>query len=115
MVSTFRLVLSQTGPMNISMTKSPNLSPIDHLWDVLGYEVHSMNVQLTNLHQLCDARISTRTRISTPAGIHVTKKDELVLKAKGVLTSISMAFLIKSILHVVTLKLTFWPFDLPEN
>ena len=34
--------------------QSPDLSPVEHLWDVLQQEIVIMDVQLTNLQQLCD-------------------------------------------------------------
>jgi len=34
--------------------QSPDLNPIEHLWDVEEQEIHIMDVQLTNLQQLCD-------------------------------------------------------------
>ncbi len=37
---------------------SPALNPLEHLWDVVEREIHIMDVQLTNLQQLCDAIMS---------------------------------------------------------
>jgi len=32
--------------------QSPDLNPVEHLWDVLEQEIHIMDVQTTNLQQL---------------------------------------------------------------
>ncbi len=38
--------------------QSPDLNPIEHLWDVVEREIRIMDVQPTNLQQLCDAIMS---------------------------------------------------------
>ncbi len=44
--------------------QSPDLNPIEHLWDVVEREIRIMDVQTTNLQQLCDAIMSIWTKIS---------------------------------------------------
>ncbi len=44
--------------------QSPDLNPIEHLWDVVEWEIHIMGVQPTNLQQLRDAIMSILTKIS---------------------------------------------------
>lgn len=45
-----------------NLHKSTDLNPIEHLWDVLEKEINSINVQLTNLLQLCDADMPALSR-----------------------------------------------------
>ncbi len=40
--------------------QSPDLNPIEHLWDVVEREIRIMDVQLTNLQQLRDASLGQR-------------------------------------------------------
>ena len=40
-------------------SQSSDLNPVEHLWDGVEQEIHSMNVQLTNLQKLRDAIMST--------------------------------------------------------
>ncbi len=44
--------------------QSPDLNPIELLWDVVEREIHIMDVQLTNMLQLRDAIMSIWTKIS---------------------------------------------------
>ncbi len=44
--------------------QSPDLNPIEHLWDVEEREILIMDVQTTNLQQLCDAIMTIWTKIS---------------------------------------------------
>ncbi len=48
--------------------QSPDLNPIEHIWDVVEREIHIMHVQPTNLQQLCDAIMSIWTKISEEWG-----------------------------------------------
>ncbi len=57
--------------------QSPDLNPIEHLWDVVEREIHIMDVQLTNLQQLCDAIISIWTKISDECFQHLHSKKLL--------------------------------------
>ncbi len=44
--------------------QSPDLNPIEHLWDVVEREIHIMDVQSTNLQQLREVIMSIWTKIS---------------------------------------------------
>ncbi len=67
--------------------QSPDLNPIEHLWDVVKREIHIMDVQPTNLQQLRDAIISIWTKISEEFFQHLVesmlRRIKAVLKAKG--------------------------------
>ncbi len=67
--------------------QSPNLNPIEHLWGVVEREIRIMDVQLTNLQQLCDAIMSIWTNISEECFQNLvesmTQRIKAVLKAKG--------------------------------
>ncbi len=67
--------------------QSPDLNPIEQLWDVVEREIHIMDVQTTNLQQLCDAIMSIWTKISEECFQHLVEsmpqRIKAVLKAKG--------------------------------
>ncbi len=67
--------------------QSPDLNPIEHLWDVVEQEIHIMDVQPTNQQQLCDAIMSIWTKISEECFQHLVesmpRSIKAVLKAKG--------------------------------
>uniref|UniRef100_A0A8C1UPJ7 Transposable element Tcb1 transposase n=1 Tax=Cyprinus carpio TaxID=7962 RepID=A0A8C1UPJ7_CYPCA len=68
--------------------QSPDLNPIEHLWDVVEREIRIMDVQLANRQQLHDAIISIWTKISEECFQHLVesmpRRIKAVLKAKGV-------------------------------
>ncbi len=53
--------------------QSPDLNPIEHLWDVVEREILIMDVQPTNLQQLCDAIMSIWTKISEECFQHLVE------------------------------------------
>ncbi len=65
---------------------SPDLNPIEHLWDVVEREIRIMDVQPTNLQQLRDAIMSIWTKISEECFQHLVesmpRRIKVVLKAK---------------------------------
>ncbi len=66
--------------------QSPDLNPIEHLWDVVEREIHIMDVQPTNLQQLRDAIMSIWTKISEECSntlLNLSQRIKAVLKAKG--------------------------------
>ncbi len=67
--------------------QSPDLNPIEHLWDVVEREIRIMDVQPTNLQQLHDAIMSMWTKISENCFQHFVESMpwilKAVLKAKG--------------------------------
>ncbi len=67
--------------------QSPDLNPIEHLWDVVEREICIMDVQPTNLQQLCDAIMSIWTKISEECFQHLvesmSRRIKAVLKAKA--------------------------------
>ncbi len=77
-----KLKSSQIGFLNMTMSslywspQSPDLNPVEHLWDVVEREIHIMDEQLTNLQQLCDAvnkDQNIRRIFPTPCWIYATK------------------------------------------
>ncbi len=67
--------------------QSPDLNPIEHLWDVREHEIHIMDEQPTNLQQLRDAIMLIWTKVSDKCFQHLVKsmprRIKAVLKAKG--------------------------------
>ncbi len=67
--------------------QSPDLNPIEHLWDVVEREIQIMDVQPTNLQQLYDAIMLIWTKISEECFQHLVKsmprRIKAVLNAKG--------------------------------
>ncbi|MDF4304838.1 transposase [Vibrio parahaemolyticus] len=53
--------------------QSPDLSPIEHLWDVVEREIHIMALQPTNLQLLCDVIMSIWTKISEECFQHLVE------------------------------------------
>ncbi len=91
-----KLKSSQTGFLSMTKSsksllkwtpKSPDLNPIEHLWDMVEREIRIMDVQLTNLQQLRDAIMSIWTKISEERFQHIVesmpRRIKPVLKAKG--------------------------------
>ncbi len=79
--------------------QSPDLNPIEHLWDVVEREICIRDVQLTNLLQLRDDIMSIWTKISEECFQHIVesmpRRMKAVLKAKGGPTHTSKVYLIK--------------------
>ncbi len=67
--------------------QSPDLNPIEHLWDVVKREIRIMDVQPTNQQQLHHAIMSIWTKISEECFQHlvesIPQNIKAVLKAKG--------------------------------
>ncbi len=55
--------------------QSPDLNPIEHLWDVVEWEILIMNEQPTNLQQLRDDIMSIWTNISEECFQHLAMKN----------------------------------------
>ncbi len=66
--------------------QSPNLNPIEHLWDVVEREIRIMDVHPTNLHptnlqQLRDPIMSIWTKISEKYFQHLVESMPRIIKA----------------------------------
>ncbi len=79
--------------------QSPDFHPVEHLWDVVEREIGIMDVQPTNLQQLCDAVMSVWSRTSEECFQHLVesmpRRIKAVLKAEGVQPGTSKVSLIK--------------------
>ncbi len=53
--------------------QSPNLNPIENLWNVVEREIHIMDAQPTNLQQLHDAIMSIWTELSEECFQHLVE------------------------------------------
>jgi len=53
--------------------QSPDLNPIEHLWDVLEREIHIMDMEPTNLQQLCEAIMTILAKVFEECFQHVVK------------------------------------------
>ncbi len=53
--------------------QSPDLNPIEHIWDVVEREIRIIDVQPTNLQQLRDAIMSIWTKISEECFQHLVE------------------------------------------
>jgi len=53
--------------------QSSDLKPIEHLWDVVEWEIGIMDLQLTNLKQLRSAIMSIWTKISEECFQHLVE------------------------------------------
>jgi len=66
--------------------QSPDLNPIEHLWDVVEQELRALDVYPTNLHQLQDAILSIWANISKECFQYfvesMPRRIKAVLKAK---------------------------------
>ncbi len=63
--------------------KSPDLNPIEHLWDAVEREIRIMDVQPTNLQQLRDAIMLIWTKCFQHLAESMPRRIKAVLKANG--------------------------------
>ncbi len=79
--------------------QSPDLNPIEHLWDVVEREIQIMDVQPTNLQQLRDNIMSIWTKISEEYFQHIVEsmheESRQFWRQKGVQPGTSKVYLIK--------------------
>jgi len=61
--------------------QSPDLNPIEHLWDVVERELHALDVHPTNLHQQQDAILSIWANISKECFQHLVESMPCRIKA----------------------------------
>jgi len=61
--------------------QSPDLNPIEHLWDEVEREIQIMDVQLKNLQQLRDALMLIWTNISQECFQHLVESMPQRIKA----------------------------------
>ncbi len=93
--------------------QSPDLNPIEHLWDVLEREIHIMDVQPANLQQLCDAVMSIWTKISEQCFQHLVESVPRRIKAVLKATGTSKLYLIKWLVRqMLVSKATYSAFRL---
>ncbi len=81
--------------MNSTVTRSQSNRAA--FWDVVEREIHIMDVQTTNLQQLCDAIMTIWTKISEECFQHLVESMQRRIKAKekGVQPGTSKVYLIK--------------------
>jgi len=88
----FKLVVHCTK----MVPQSPDLNPMEHLWDVVEWELSALDVHPTNLHQLQDAILSTWANISKECSQHLVesmpRRINAVLEVKGVQTVLVWCF-----------------------
>ncbi len=86
--------------------QSPDLNPVEQLWDVVEREIHIMDVQPTNLQQLCDAIMTiwpTSLRNVSNTLLNLCHEElRQTWRQKGVQPGTSKVYLIKWPVSVYT-------------